>query len=54
MDITKLCGTAYYVFDYRLLRKREEYLRSLLGDKIALAYAIKANPFLVNGLKDRV
>ena len=54
MDITKLCDTAYYVFDCRALRQRESYLRSLLGQDIAIAYAIKANPFLVNGLRDKV
>ena len=53
-DISRLQDTAYYVFDYRILREREQYLRSLLGERIALAYAIKANPFLVNGLKDKV
>ena len=53
-DISKLCDTAYYVFDYRILRERVNYLRSLLGRNIAIAYAIKANPFLVEGLRDQV
>ena len=44
-----LRDTAYYLFDYGVFQKRIAYVRSLLGDKIQLAYAIKANPFLVEG-----
>ena len=53
-DLTNLQDTAYYVFDLGILRKRVEYLRRLLGETIAIAYAIKANPFLVDGLRDAV
>lgn len=53
-DITRLQDTAYYVFDLRILRQRASYLRSLLGEHIAIAYAIKANPFLVDGARDLV
>ena len=49
----QLQDTAYYVFDYGILAKRLEFLRSLLGEKIALAYAIKANPFLVQGTRGK-
>ena len=45
---------AYYVFDCRKLAKRVAYLRSLLGEGISLAYAIKANPFVVKGLLPHV
>ena len=41
---------AYYVFDCRALQQRVEYLKKLLGENIALAYAIKANPFVVKAL----
>ena len=44
-----LRDTAYYLFDYGVFQKRIAYVQSLLGDKIQLAYAIKANPFLVEG-----
>lgn len=47
MDISKLQDTAYYVFDFRALGQRIDDLRGLLGENIRLAYAIKANPFLV-------
>ena len=53
-DITKLCDRAYYVFDFRVLKKRVAYLRSLLGTNVDIAYAIKANPFLVEGLRSQV
>ena len=53
-DITDLQHTSYYVFDWRILRQRVAYLRGLLGDRVHLAYAIKANPFLVDGLRDLV
>ena len=54
MDISKLQDTAYYVFDFRVLGQRIDDLRGLLGEKIRLAYAIKANPFLVKGALPRV
>lgn len=44
-----LRDTAYYLFDYGVFQKRIAYVQSLLGDKLQLAYAIKANPFLVEG-----
>lgn len=49
-----LQDTAYYVFDTRELRRRVSYLRNFLGPDISLAYAIKANPFLVEGTVDCV
>ena len=50
----QLQDTAYYIFDYGILEKRLEFLRGLLGENIALAYAIKANPFLVQGALGKV
>lgn len=41
---------AFYVFDLKAAKERIEYLRSLLGENIELAYAIKANPFLTKGV----
>ena len=54
MDISKLQDTAYYVFDFRVLGQRIDDLRGLLGENIRLAYAIKANPFLVEGVLPKV
>lgn len=42
--------TAFYVFDERAVKDRLAYLRGVLGEDIAIAYAIKANPFLVKGM----
>jgi len=38
---------AYYEFDMRRVAGRLAFLRSLLGDDIALAYAVKANTFII-------
>ena len=45
-EFSNLQDTAYYVFDTRVFRQRIRHVRQLLGPGIALAYAIKANPFL--------
>lgn len=39
--------TAWYEFDMRCIRNRIDYLRSLLGENIDLAYAVKANTFII-------
>lgn len=39
--------TAWYEFDMRRIRDRIDYLRSLLGEGIDLAYAVKANTFII-------
>lgn len=41
---------AYYEFDMGRIEKRLRYLRSLLGDGIALAYAVKANTFIIGDM----
>lgn len=41
---------AYYEFDMGRIEKRLQYLRSLLGDGIALAYAVKANTFIIGDM----
>lgn len=45
-EYSNLQDTAYYVFDTRVFRQRIRHVRQLLGPDMALAYAIKANPFL--------
>lgn len=40
-------STAWYEFDMRKIRGRIAYLRSLLGEHVALAYAVKANTFIL-------
>ena len=41
---------AYYEFDMGRIRQRLTYLRSLLGQDIALAYAVKANTFIIKDM----
>ena len=41
---------AYYEFDMNAIRCRIDYLRSLLGTDVALAYAVKANTFLIGDM----
>lgn len=43
---TERCGTPFYVFDADQLQARLAYLRKQLLPRIALCYAIKANPFI--------
>jgi len=43
-------NTPAYVFDIDALRNRIRMLRSHLGEKIRLVYAIKANPFIIRDL----
>lgn len=46
--------TPGYVFDLDCLDARIEKLRCALGGRAKICYAMKANPFLVEHLKDRV
>lgn len=46
--------TPMYVFDARVLRERVRFLRDRLPDGVELCYAIKANPFIVKEISDRV
>lgn len=43
-------NSAYYEFDMTRIRRRIEYLRSLLGEDISLAYAVKANTFILQDM----
>ena len=41
---------AWYEFDMGAVRRRLAYLRGLLPEGIALAYAVKANTFLIRDM----
>lgn len=47
-------GTPLYVFDIEELRKRVSTIKEILGDKMQLCYAMKANPFLISYIDDLV
>ena len=42
--------TPAYIFDIDELKKRVAMMRGILGDRIRLVYAVKANPFLIRPL----
>jgi len=48
-------GTPFYLFDEKKIRERIFMLRNILGEKVRLCFAMKANPMLtkkLNGLVD--
>lgn len=45
-----MMGTAWYEFDMGAIRERIAYLRKLLGKEVALAYAVKANTFIIQDM----
>ena len=47
-------GTPLYVFDIESIKKRIEYLRKIMPEKVAICYAIKANPFIVKDIEKYV
>ena len=47
VDIASEYGTPSFVFDEGAFEERMHEVRAILGDKIGLCYAIKANPFLI-------
>lgn len=40
----RIGATPFFAYDRRLITERMEYLRSCLPDRVAISYAIKANP----------
>lgn len=52
--ILKTAQTPLYVFDIDVLYQRVQYLKDHLPNRVELCYAMKANPFLVKVLEDKV
>ena len=46
--------TPAYVFDIDELILRTRKIKELLGKNVSLCFAIKANPFLLNAIKDEI
>ena len=46
--------TPSYIFDLDVLKKRAGDIRQIVGDKIGLCYAMKANPFLTKTMSEVV
>lgn len=53
-EISNSYGTPAYVFDLDQLKERISLIRTKLGEKVELCYAMKANPFLVEALQGYV
>ena len=45
-------GTPFYVFDIDVLKKRINYLKSMMPSNVELCYAMKANPFVVKEIDE--
>lgn len=53
-ELAKEYGTPMYLFDLDELNTRICTMRQILGDDVEIAYAMKANPFLVDAMKTQV
>lgn len=51
IEIAKKEGTPLYIWDKDGLANRIQTMRQILGDDVDIAYAMKANPFLVDAMK---
>ena len=54
IEIANEYGTPTYIFDIDELTERINKIKQILGENIALCYAMKANPFLVDAMKTLV
>ena len=57
IDFTKILkeyGTPSYVYDIDTLYQRVDYLKSKLGNRYDLVYAVKANSFIAKHLENKV
>ncbi|MDD6919928.1 MAG: alanine racemase [Eubacteriales bacterium] len=53
-EIINNTGTPAYVFDLDVLRERLKLIKSTLGSKVGICYAMKANPFVVGDIDNVV
>lgn len=56
-ELLRKSSTPLYVFDLAELKRRVQYLRQVLPEKVKLCYAVKANAFILeelSGLVDRL
>lgn len=51
-ELAEKYGTPFYLFDFEILKNRIELLNNKLPKNAELCYAIKANAFLLQALKD--
>jgi diaminopimelate decarboxylase len=53
-EVAKQYGTPTYIFDIKDLHERLIKIKKILGDRIKLCYAMKANPFLISYIDEYV
>lgn len=53
-EIIKNTDTPAYVFDVDVLKNRIKTIKEILGEKVHICYAMKANPFVVGSIKDEI
>lgn len=53
-EIQKQVVTPAYVFDTDVMLQRIQMVRELLGDRIRLCYAMKANPFVISAIEPAI
>ena len=53
-QLVKTEETPFYVFDIDGVCERADFLKSILGNRVELCYAMKANPFLIEPLSEHV
>lgn len=53
-EIIKNTDTPAYVFDVDVLKNRIKTIKEILGERVHLCYAMKANPFVVGSIKDEI
>lgn len=51
-EIKMQLTTPAYVFDTDVLCERIQYIKSILGERIQLCYAMKANPFIIKSIEN--
>ena len=44
--------TPAYIFDLDMLKSRVQMMKTILGERAEICFAMKANPFLIGSLKD--
>lgn len=53
-EVVSQLATPAYVFDTDVLCERIQFIKKVLGDKVRLCYAMKANPFLIKSIENDI
>ncbi|MEG0365386.1 MAG: alanine racemase [Coprobacillus sp.] len=53
-EVVSQISTPAYVFDTDVLCDRIQFIRNLLGERVHLCYAMKANPFIIKSIENYI